>query len=302
MCANVLNLSARFADPDLATATIRILSKRNSFLSTYHYEALLETYVGAGDIITAFRILKIMSKAGIEPTSGSTRALFIHLSRDYETARGGIKMLHDLKNDGHVLPIAATNVVIEALVKTKNHKEAMKLYEQLHTICPSGPNTETFNILLSSANRGMATKDRAIFLSSELRALNVSPDQITYDRLIIICLDRKNKDYEDAFRYLSEMIEVGRGQKDRDGKKGWWMRPGTAAMAVMRCVEARDERAWGVLEEMEVRWGGWGRFRKECEANWEKAGKGENIWWDRGRENKDEKKTEVLEEQEVQAA
>lgn len=275
ICTNILNLAARYADPDLATTCIRILSKRNAYLSVCHYEAVLEAYVGANDITTAFRMLKIMSKAGIEPEPGTTRALYVYLTRDKETALSGIQVLEDLKQRGHALPVAAINVVIEALVKTSQHEAAANLYEQLHKLCLTGPNTETFNILLRSVNRTSASKGRAMFLASEIRALKVQPDQVTYDRLIILCLHPREEDLEDAFRYLHEMILVGRERTDRDGGKGWWMRPGTAALMVMRCVEHGDERCWAVLDEMQVRWGGWEQFRELAATNWTKVKQGQ---------------------------
>src|SRR3954467_11238904 len=70
MCISVLNLAARHADPDLATSAIQSLTTRHSVLSAFHYEALLTAYVESGDLKTAFRILDIMSRAGLEPDSG----------------------------------------------------------------------------------------------------------------------------------------------------------------------------------------------------------------------------------------
>jgi pentatricopeptide repeat protein len=90
-----------------------------------------------------------------------------------------------------------------------------------------------------------------MFLAAEMAELSVKADRLTYDRLILSCL--KADDYEDAFRYLEEMILVGQGQETEDGKKGWWMRAGTARELVRRCVVSKDERAWDLLDEMTER-------------------------------------------------
>jgi pentatricopeptide repeat protein len=89
-----------------------------------------------------------------------------------------------------------------------------------------------------------------MFIASEMRALSVNADQLTYDRLIMICA--KEEDYEDAFLYLEEMVKVGADRVD-NGQKGWWMRSGTASHLVRRCVLAGDSRAWQLLDEMDER-------------------------------------------------
>lgn len=89
-----------------------------------------------------------------------------------------------------------------------------------------------------------------MFLASEMLALDVAPDALTYDRLILVCLeadpssDTRNKDteYEDALRYLAEMKDMG-----------WFPRRGTIVALVKRCCEMGDDRAWQLLEEMERR-------------------------------------------------
>jgi len=118
----------------------------------------------------------------------------------------------------------------------------------MHNICEDGPNTETFNILLQGVSKQKNKKDRAMFLAAEMAALSVKADRLTYDRLILSCFESRR--LRDAFRYLEEMILVGQGQETEDGKKGWWMRTGTAKELVRRCVVSKDERAWDLLDEM----------------------------------------------------
>lgn len=263
MCVAVLNLAARHADPDLATSAIQYLTTRRSSLSPFHYEALLAAYAGAHDLKTAFRILNIMSQAGLEPDSNSTRPLYLYLSSSANLPHKGWKVLHDLYEDGHAIPIAAVNVVIESTISVGHFDEAIGLYKQTHELCDSGANTETFNIMLQGCSR-QESKDLAMFLASEMTALGVKPDQLTYDRLILVCLNED--DYGDAFLYLEEMKAAGETKGDKDG---WWMRSGTATAMIKRCVANDDERAWSVLDEMEKRnYIKSGRLRAWVEQNW----------------------------------
>ena len=278
MCLNILNLAGRNGDALLATSALRTLSLRKTALSSYHYEALLEAYSRNGDLETSFRILNIMSKAGLEPDTSNTRPLFMYLtqSSNHEEARrktmDGWETLQRMHAGGRSIPPAAVNVLLEAVITTCSFTEALNLYKQVHTIVESGPNAETFNVLLRALSRNNQRDDAtkqpkpsAMFLVSEMRALKIKPDQLTYDRLILICL--MEDDYSSAFRYLEEMEEVGKTR----GESDWWMRAGTAAAMVRRCILNRDERAWQILKEWENRGvgqGGWRSVRKWAEQYW----------------------------------
>ncbi|TAQ89968.1 hypothetical protein B7494_g1702 [Chlorociboria aeruginascens] len=249
ICVNVLNLAARNADPALATSALRTLSSRLTSLSAHHYEALLAAYVGFGDLNTSFRILNIMAKAGFKPNSSTTRPFYHYLKRRQSLPSTAWKTLQQLYKDGHPVPTAAVNVVIEASVFHQQFLDAVEIYKGLHKICEAGPNTETYNIIFQGAR--VHNKGIAMFLVSEMTALGVKPDQLTYDRLILICA--LEEDYEDAFRYLEEMIIVGKDQGDLESGKGWWMRRGTAQTLARKCIEHNDERALYLLDEMNKR-------------------------------------------------
>lgn len=184
-----------------------------------------------------------MSKAGIEPDASTTRSLYLYLFKSVNLPIEACKILESMCKKDEVVPTGAVNVILEAFSAQKNIDKAISLYKQMHTICESGPNTETFNIMLRHLPE-KAMKETAMFLAAEMRALKVRPDKLTYDRLIINCL--YEIDYEDAFRYLEEMKRVGASRGET-----WWMRTGTVSALVRKCTEVGDERAWGLLEEME---------------------------------------------------
>lgn len=271
-CVAVLNLAARNSDPALATSVIQILSARETPLSPFHYEALVAAYTGIEDIKTAFRVLAIMEKAGHDPAASSTRPLYLYLSTSDQLCHEAWRIVNRLHKDGHTIPITAVNVIIESLSKFGSYDAAFEYYKRLHEVCPRGPNTETINVTLQGLGRTRTGgKARAMFLASEIQALNIKPDILTYDRLILICLT--DDDYEDAFRYLEEMEEVGRESVEHN-QMGWWMRKGTAAMMVRRCALSGDERAWEIVDGMTERGMGVVKLKEWARANWRKGESG----------------------------
>jgi pentatricopeptide repeat protein len=206
-----------------------------------------------------------MSKAGLEPDSSTTRPLYLYLSSSPELYPKAWSVLQELHDSGHHIPVAAANVVIESCIAANLLAEAINLYKSLHTFISSGPNTETFNVLLQGCSR-QRSKDTAMFLASEMAALGIKPDQLTYDRLILVCLHEE--DYEDAFLYLEEMKAVA----SLKGENGWWLRNGTAIALVRRCLTEDDDRCWGLLGEMEKRGMVDERFRTWMERNWKGEG------------------------------
>ncbi|RFU30535.1 hypothetical protein B7463_g5759, partial [Scytalidium lignicola] len=255
MCTAILNLCARNSDPELATSAVQFLSSRSS-LSLHHYEALLAAYMGSKDLKTAMRVLSIISKAGMGPDAGTTRPIYLYLISKPNLPAEAWEILETLHGDGHVIPTAAANVVIEASITLGKLVEAVDLYKVLYQICDAGPDRSTFNVLFQGASQ-QKRKDLAMFLASEMRAFKIKPDELTYDRLILVCL--KDDDYEDAFRYYEELTST---------KSGWWMRGGTASMMVKRCVAAGDKRAWEILSQMEARGHGTYNLEKWAEENW----------------------------------
>ncbi|RKF62175.1 Pentatricopeptide repeat-containing protein, chloroplastic [Erysiphe neolycopersici] len=247
MLSAVLNTAARHADPYLATSAASILSTRSA-LDPYHYEALIEAFAKSKDFKSAFRALCIMAKAGFNPDASNTRPLLACLSSDRKLPSLAWDVLTDIYSDGQTITITAINVILEASASQLNIDEVMLMYKKIHTIC-SGPNTATFNHILQALSKTVIpSKKEAMFLASEMRSLGIKPDKLTYDRLILVCI--REKDYEDAFRYLDEMIREGEGKNEG---KGWWLREGTAQRCVMTTIVEGDSRGWDILAEMEKR-------------------------------------------------
>jgi pentatricopeptide repeat protein len=260
ICINVLNTAARHKDSSLATDVIRVLAARSTRLEYHHYEALLEAYVGSDDLKTAFRVLCIMKRARLEPDEGSTRSLYVYLCGHPSRPNQAYEIVKSLHEDGQVVPTAAFNVILEASSTLGALDTAVAHYKTLHLLCADGPTTGTFNALLQGCHKvsestQRSNKDLAMFLASEMAALGIRPDSLTYDRFILVCL--QEPDYEDAFRYLAEMKSMGAGK--------WRPRQGTYNALVRRAAASGDDRVDGLLQEMEAHGLGTARLKKFIE-------------------------------------
>lgn len=301
--SNVLNTAALAGDPALATSALKMLADRKGELPTSSYEAMLEAYATAGDVTNAFRVLCIMGKAGGEstsktPSSATTRPLF-KLLRDEgpEGVQDAWKALKPLQEEGKEIPVAAVNVILEAAASSGEIGLAMRLYKELVNSQPAPtskpdspatekpthsntlrktsrkalrvrPDTTTINVLLQGCTKihsSLSPKRTAMYLASEMARQDIRPDELTYDRLILVCLDDRQQDYEDAFRYLEEMMAMGwRGR----------VRNGTWHALARRCASERDGRVNTVLEMMDGLELETGKLRIVVRELWE-AGPGE---------------------------
>jgi len=263
MCINILNTAARRRDPQLASDVFRLLDKRKYTFQLHHYEALLESWLASGDLKAAFSVLSSMISSGVQPPEASTRAIYIHLAAKYDRPAQALETLRSLRNSNHRIPHAAINCIIEAHIHHSDLASAIETYQTLHSIIPSGPNTATFNALIRGCSYARR-KDLAMFLASEMLALNVPPNALTYDRLILVCLNEAvdmHEGFEDAWKYFEEMKSMG-----------WWPRGGTlkalgirgCRLAEKRVAELVDAQRGLAEKRMEyLMWMYWGQNRRE---------------------------------------
>ena len=233
ICINILNTAARHADTYLATSVLRICGRHSgNSVQLHHYEALIETYVAAGDIRTAITLLAVMSAAGHAPNEGSTRPIYTYLCQSPALPEDALSILKDLRDQNRAIPVQAVNVLMQASIAHHQFDFALDLYKKLNDFTPDlKPDTASFNILFRGCAQAQR-KDTAMFLASEMVAMKVPRNSITYDRLILVCLD-SDPDHGDAWRYFEEM---------RDS--GWWPRHGTAVVLAKKACEHGDSRVW----------------------------------------------------------
>ena len=265
MCTNILNTAVRYGDAPLASEVFRVLDKRHHTFQLHHYEALLESWLASGNAKSAFTVLCSMISGGTPPSEASTRAIYIYLTEKYERTAKAFNMLRSLADSGHQIPHPAVNCIIEAYIHHSDLASAIEVYHGLHTVIPSGPNTATFNALIRGCSYARR-KDLAMFLAAEMLALKVPPNPLTYDRLILTCLNSDTKGdegFDDAWKYFEEMKAMG-----------WWPRTGTLkALATRGCLLAETRVAALVDEERGLSegrmqyftWMYWGKMRQDIE-------------------------------------
>ncbi|ELR08626.1 hypothetical protein VC83_02255 [Pseudogymnoascus destructans] len=235
------------------------------------------------------------------PSSATTRPLFKLLREEGpEVIQDAWKALTLLQEEGKEIPIAAVNVILEAAASSGELGLAMRLYKELvssqsapasKTLQPDSPSTEvtarpniryktarktlrvhpdttTINVLLQGCTKirsSLSPKRMAMYLASEMARQGIRPDELTYDRLILVCLHEGQQDYEDAFRYLEEMAAMGWQGRVRNG---------TWHALARRFATERDGRVDTVLEMMDVLGLETGKLRGVVGELWE-AGPGE---------------------------
>ncbi|MCJ1319090.1 hypothetical protein MMC15_004423 [Xylographa vitiligo] len=270
ICINVLNTAARYGDFRLASDVFRILGNRTNSLQAYHYEALLESYLAADNLRPAISVLTLMTTSNVAPTEATTRSLYLYLRASAKLPAQALIMLRDLRKASKPVPTVAINAIIEASIHLNDLTSAIETYKVLHTICESGPTTATFNAIFRGCSKA-GRKDLAMFMASEMLALKVQPDALTYDRLVLVCIGGSGlNDLDDGWRYFEEM----KG-------KGWWPRRGTLIAMARRYCEKGDERVWELMEEVErrgmdvvgiQRWVGenWKRKEETTKRRWTK--------------------------------
>lgn len=271
--AAILHTAAREGDITMATTAFHMITERNDPFTDRLTEQLIMAYARAGDHQAPFTMLSVMESAGVSPDAGSTRPIRRTLL-NMERPADAWKHFEKLRSEGRKIPIAAPHVILETVLeagqnaseKGKDHENrvvdagvdddsdksasqspsqmekaldtAFELYKTLHHFVK--PTAETFDILLKGC-RLARRKDLAVFLVSEMLYMKVQPTMLTYDRLILVCLEDlldPSTGREDAFKYWKEMRS-----------KQMMPRMGTVKKLCMDLAEARDPRAWRVWEE-----------------------------------------------------
>ncbi|KAL2200520.1 hypothetical protein P885DRAFT_66196 [Corynascus similis CBS 632.67] len=240
IAVNLLNTAARQGDTTMATAVVERLSAREVKLGSHHYEPLLESYVRAGSLEGAFRVLCIMNDAGVQPDQASTRPIYAALRASPERlADEVIGILRRLER----VPAAAINVLLEAVVtgtadnNDGNIARALEVYRQVCDLCESGPNQQTFALLLD----GCGSAEPAVFLVSEMDRFAVRPSPPILDSLIRCFAADGNLDV--ALLYLDEMSRLATG-----GSLTWVSRR-TLLAVLRRCHREGDPRASALVAE-----------------------------------------------------
>ena len=213
-CIAVLDTAARDGNFRLATDVIRVLGIRDSPLELWHYEALLEAYLHAGDLPSALGTLRVMDLSNMHPVAATLRPLYLYLRTDPGLADHTLAVLEEVAETDNFEawdPRPVLNVCIESYMYNRDLSAALTVYRSWHLYSAPHlkPSIETFNALLFdlSAVAGKEAKRVAVVLRSELKEALLLPDAITNNRLISAFLvDEKDRDgLELALNVYEEM-------------------------------------------------------------------------------------------------
>ena len=234
--SNALNTFSRHGDVELATKAIQLLSSRSVKLGIHHYEALIDCYAINEDLDNALKVLCIMDAAGLRMDRSSTRSIYTLMMRLDQNDRA-VKAVYALGNH-HEIPIAAFNVVIEALSMSGDMDRAIHLYQRIGHLRQAGPDLETFELLLGRLPRGKIVD----FLLAEMASFSLEPTQGMRDLVVRSYALDASSTLDDAFRVL-RAIEDKAKESDTDS----WISKATVLSLIERCFKDEDARVWSVV-------------------------------------------------------
>lgn len=213
MCENVLTITSRTGDTELAVSVSRFLEKTNVPMFLETYEKIVETYVTAGDLFAAFDTLCAMQRYGINLEESSTRSILTYLLQNKIQPRDAWATLKRLKSMEVVVPVGCANVIIEACERALEYcptalEDATSFYKELYDVCSAPADVETYNNLISVCRRA-GNAEVCTFVIGEMAALNVIPNATSFERLILLCLELGN--FESGFLYFQDLRNRGEG-------------------------------------------------------------------------------------------
>ncbi|KAH8880654.1 hypothetical protein GQ53DRAFT_593831, partial [Thozetella sp. PMI_491] len=241
---HALNTFSRHGDVELATKAIQHLSSRGVKLGTHHYEALVDCYLVGEDLTNALQVLCIMGAAGFRSDQFTTRSIYRLLKSSPAHLATAVDTLFSL-SERHQIPIAAFNVVVEALCQAGDASKAVNLYQHVRQLCRTGPNLETFELLLAGHPRA----EMVDFLLAEMASFSIQPTHGIRDNIVCSYAQDPECSLDVAFSALREIED----DSFRTGKHFVWISKLTLVALVERCFKDEDARVWHLVDSGRLR-------------------------------------------------
>lgn len=209
VCDDVLKIAAGAGDTELANSVFRYLSDSGTRLDRIQYERLVETHVTAGDLPAAFETLCTMHEARVPLADSSTENVLAYMIQSKVDRREAWQMLKRLKNAKRTIPIDAVRVIAD-LCEHDAHDDpsvvddGVGFYKELYTLCPAGADVRVYNALIRMC-RTARNRESGMFLVKEMASLGVVPNGVTFESIILMCLDAGN--FRSGFMYLQDLIK-----------------------------------------------------------------------------------------------
>ncbi|KAG6862243.1 hypothetical protein C0995_002174 [Termitomyces sp. Mi166 len=235
VCLAALDTAARGGHPDLAADVLRVLKTLGIDWQEYHFAPLIEAFCRQMQLREAIRVLDMMRDEGIEPIPETASALLEALtSTEAIDSLWGIA--DEMLKEGKKVDIIILQVLISASVKLGDLQRAIGAYKSLAEYGATADVT-IFNSLLQGCVAA-SHRDLGNLLLDDMKAIQVKPDEKTYETFIFLCLTQE--DYEDAFFYLEEMKSAG-----------FHPEYNVYARIVRKCISTNDFRYKVAFQEMQ---------------------------------------------------
>jgi mRNA-degrading endonuclease RelE of RelBE toxin-antitoxin system len=209
VCNNVLKVASKVGDIELSSSVFRYLVENNIQLGQGQHEHLIEAHVSAGNLPAAFEALCTMHESGTPLANSSTEAILAYMIEHKTDRREAWQMLKRLKNEKRSIPLDCVRVISD-LCEHDAHEDpsvvedGVGFYKELYTLCPDGADVRVYNALIRMCR---IAKDRqsGMFLVKEMASLGVVPNAITFESIILMCLDAGN--FRSGFMYFQDLIK-----------------------------------------------------------------------------------------------
>ncbi|OKL61933.1 hypothetical protein UA08_03015 [Talaromyces atroroseus] len=214
-CRDVLRLASEHGDINFLESVFRHLFTLDNNLDRKDYERLVQLYARNADITTALEIICRMHQSKLSLSPETTQSVLLSLESRINDPEIMWKEISSLKNKGLRIPVALANLVINycgilldrgSMSASRATDIAIDIYKDLYEVCSSGASTETFNSLFTLC-RQAKKPDVCTFFAKEMAAFDVSPDQETFETLILICSDVGS--FSTASMYLTDLRARG---------------------------------------------------------------------------------------------
>ncbi|KAJ5053126.1 hypothetical protein NUH16_010186 [Penicillium rubens] len=209
VCDDVLKMAANAGDTDMASSVFRYLRESGIPLERTQYERLVETHVAAGDLPAAFEALCTMHEAQIPLADSSTERILAHMVQSKVDRREAWQILKRLKNAKRAIPIDSVRVIAD-LCEHDAHDDpsvvddGVGFYKELYTLCPEGADVRVYNALIRMC-RTARNRESGMFLVKEMASLGVVPNGVTFESIILMCLDAGN--FRSGFMYFQDLMK-----------------------------------------------------------------------------------------------
>ncbi|KAI5463084.1 hypothetical protein BGZ63DRAFT_412779 [Mariannaea sp. PMI_226] len=238
---NVLATAAHHANTNLASEALDILSTRGK-VSIHQYEALVDAFAAAEDVVGAFGVLAIMERSGSSIQRGSTRSVYQAMKKNPWLITEASDALGKMGEDGGEVPLQAISVTIEAVAKVRGTQAAMALYHETFALSGKQPDYDMLRQLVLNCNdtetMWSLAKDYGVMVSKDKQF--DQDEAALYDRMIPACTQMG--DFDRAFEFAEKIMT-------QDGEKMWRLQSWVIPL-IEQAVASKDQRVWPIIDEM----------------------------------------------------